>query len=207
MRPLAILGIDHDRVEPLLNRGPQLAGILKDLHFKFDEKSDLEPSFSLRRNPVHRGGVTYNENLEHPIGWQTSAGWVHSMAAYSTWLFLPLIVKGELIGCLVLAHSQPDRFDSAERTLAQGVANQAAIAMENARLYRQAQEAAVTSERMRLARDLHDSVTQALYTIKLYVEASTYGILGGKSGSRHPEPERNPDHRPGGDYRSAGVDL
>jgi signal transduction histidine kinase len=107
-------------------------------------------------------------------------GWRHSLAAYRTWLYLPLIVKAELIGCLVLVHSQPGYFDSTTRALAQGVANQAAIAMENARLYRQAQEAAVTSERMRLARDLHDSVAQAIYTIKLYSEASFMAYHAGK---------------------------
>jgi signal transduction histidine kinase len=52
--------------------------------------------------------------------------------------------------------------------------------MENARLYWQAQETAVTSERMRLARDLHDSVAQALYSVKLFVEASRKAFSAGK---------------------------
>jgi signal transduction histidine kinase len=103
------------------------------------------------------------------------------MAAYSTWLFIPLIFKGELIGSLVLTHPQPDRFDSTAQSLAQGVANQAAIAIVNARLFQQAQEAAVTTERLRLARDLHDSVTQALYTIQLFSEASRMAYLAGKA--------------------------
>ena len=49
-------------------------------------------------------------------------------------------------------------------TLAWALANQAAVAIENARLYDQARELAAFEERQRLARDLHDSVTQSLYT-------------------------------------------
>ena len=175
---VAILGIDHDRVDPLLNRGPQLAGTLKELPLNSVKKPILSHLSASREN-LYIEDVSTTKTLEHPMDDDLSA-WEHAMAAYRTWLFLPLIAKGELIGCLVLAHSQPLRFDSAERTLAQGVANQAAIAMENARLYRQAQEAAVTSERMRLARDLHDSVTQALYAIKLYVDASRMASSAGK---------------------------
>ena len=47
------------------------------------------------------------------------------------------------------------------------VASQAAIAIENARLYEQAREVAAYAERQRLARELHDSVSQALYGIAL----------------------------------------
>jgi signal transduction histidine kinase len=47
------------------------------------------------------------------------------------------------------------------------IAQQAAIAIENARLYERAQEAAVLEERQRLSRELHDSVSQALYSIAL----------------------------------------
>ena len=49
--------------------------------------------------------------------------------------------------------------------------NQAALAIENARLRVQAEQAAILQERSRLARDLHDSVTQLLYSLTLLVEA------------------------------------
>jgi signal transduction histidine kinase len=51
--------------------------------------------------------------------------------------------------------------------LATAVSNQAAVAIENARLYEQAQQLAALQERQRLARELHDSVSQALYGIAL----------------------------------------
>jgi two-component system nitrate/nitrite sensor histidine kinase NarX len=46
-------------------------------------------------------------------------------------------------------------------------ANQAAMALENARLYEQAQELAAIQERQRLARDLHDAVSQTLFSASL----------------------------------------
>jgi PAS domain S-box-containing protein len=174
----AILGIDHDMVKPLLNRGSQLAWILRELPFS-SVKNPILSHLSASRESLYIEDVRTTKTLAHLMDEDLSA-WEHFMASYCTWLFLPLIAKGELIGCLVLAHSQSLRFDSSERSLAQGVANQAAIAIDNAHLYQQAQEAAVTSERMRLARDLHDSVAQGLYAIKLYVDASRMALSGGK---------------------------
>ncbi|MEJ2413646.1 MAG: sensor histidine kinase [Anaerolineales bacterium] len=46
------------------------------------------------------------------------------------------------------------------------------MAIENAHLYRRAQQLAVIEERNRLARELHDSVTQALYGVTLHAEAA-----------------------------------
>jgi signal transduction histidine kinase len=55
--------------------------------------------------------------------------------------------------------------------LAVAFADQAALAIENARLHEQVREAAVMEERARLARELHDSVTQALFSMTLLAEA------------------------------------
>ncbi len=52
--------------------------------------------------------------------------------------------------------------------------------LENARLYSQAQDAAVKTERTRFARDLHDAVIQTLYAIKLHSEASRLALSAGE---------------------------
>jgi signal transduction histidine kinase len=83
------------------------------------------------------------------------------------WMALPLMRKDRLIGILVLAASEKQFFTQHHATLALAIANQAAIAIENARLYEQAQELAALEERQKLARELHDSVSQALYGIAL----------------------------------------
>jgi signal transduction histidine kinase len=53
------------------------------------------------------------------------------------------------------------------------------LAIENARLVAAAQDKAIWEERQRLARDLHDSVTQALYGVTLHAEAATRLLAAG----------------------------
>jgi PAS domain S-box-containing protein len=90
-----------------------------------------------------------------------------ALAQVRSWLAVPLLVKENLIGLLHIDHGDPGRFSEQDARFALGVANQAAAAIENARLYGQARRLAVLEERQRLARELHDSVSQALYGIGL----------------------------------------
>jgi signal transduction histidine kinase len=85
-------------------------------------------------------------------------------------LAVPLRVAGELYGGLVLFYSEARPFTGDDVNLAVAFADQAALAVENARLHEQAQQAAVLGERSRLARELHDSVTQSLYSLTLLAE-------------------------------------
>jgi PAS domain S-box-containing protein len=84
-----------------------------------------------------------------------------------TWMGIPLIVGGQAIGALSIEHDRPHAYTSSQAAMALAIANQAAVAIENARLYRQGRRLAVMEERQRLARELHDSVSQALYSIAL----------------------------------------
>ncbi len=80
---------------------------------------------------------------------------------------VPLMPKEQVIGILALSAEEPSYFTPHHAALALAFANQAAIALENAQLYEQAHEWAALEERQRLARELHDSVSQALYGIAL----------------------------------------
>ncbi|HAJ34545.1 MAG TPA: hypothetical protein DCL15_02460, partial [Chloroflexi bacterium] len=88
------------------------------------------------------------------------------------WMSVPLLINERLIGVLRLDHEEPGFFTRHSADLASAIANQAAVAIENARLYADAHKVAVLEERQRMARDLHDSVSQALYGIALGAHAA-----------------------------------
>ena len=92
----------------------------------------------------------------------------------------PLVVKGQVIGMLVLHHTEPNYYSAQGADLVMAFANQAAVAIENAQLYEQAQKLAVVEERQRLGRELHDSVAQALYSVTLYAQAAHMAMSAGK---------------------------
>ncbi len=87
-----------------------------------------------------------------------------------SWMGVPLTIKDQTTGILTLQHSEPDHFSPNQVELVLGFANQAAVAIENTRLYEQAQELAAIEERQRLARDLHDAVSQTLFSASLAAE-------------------------------------
>jgi signal transduction histidine kinase len=85
---------------------------------------------------------------------------------------VPLIAQGRSVGVLNLGSRSPQPVPYEELSLLAAIGQQIGVAVENARLYEEAQQLAIVQERNRLARDLHDSVTQALYGISLYAEAA-----------------------------------
>ena len=82
-------------------------------------------------------------------------------------LHVPITVDGEVFGVFGINYRQPRRFTGQEERLLLALAQRAALAIENARLFEQAQGKAALEERQRLARELHDSVSQALFSIAL----------------------------------------
>jgi signal transduction histidine kinase len=85
-------------------------------------------------------------------------------------LIVPVMVQNETYGGIVMCSIEPRNFSDDEVELAAIFANQVALAVESARLRSQREQAAAAAERNRLARELHDSVTQALFSATLVAE-------------------------------------
>jgi signal transduction histidine kinase/HAMP domain-containing protein len=97
---------------------------------------------------------------------------VRGMPEIRAELALPVMGRGELIGVLDIESDRLNAFEEDDIAILQSLANQAGIAIQNAKLYEQARQFAVLEERQRLARELHDSVTQEIYGVTMFAEAA-----------------------------------
>jgi len=84
---------------------------------------------------------------------------------------VPIKVGGDVFGVFSADYARPRGFGDDEQRLFIALAQRAALAIDTAQLYEQSQELAVVEERQRLARDLHDAVTQTLFSASLIAEA------------------------------------
>ena len=97
---------------------------------------------------------------------------VRGMPEIRSELALPVMGRGEMIGVLDIESDRLNAFDEDDLVILQSLANQAGVAIQNAKLYEQARQLAVLEERQRLARELHDSVTQEIYGVTMFAEAA-----------------------------------
>ncbi|HLZ27667.1 MAG TPA: histidine kinase [Chloroflexota bacterium] len=174
---IAVLTLNDARTTLTLAhmRGPD-AQMLLELHRTQYPVSDLGPAWDrlCRDEPVVIPDV---RTLHAESGLRQFEGADSGVVRSLMWI--PLVVRQQIIGILTIANATPDAFRDRDTTLALGIARQAAVAIENARLHERTRQAAVLEERQRLARELHDSVTQALYGISLYAEAADRALADG----------------------------
>ncbi len=89
---------------------------------------------------------------------------------FQSYLSVPILIKEQVYGAISLFYTQRHEFSKEEIDLVVTLADQAALAIANARLRIKAQKSAAAAERSRLARDLHDAVTQTLFSSSLIAE-------------------------------------
>jgi PAS domain S-box-containing protein len=88
-------------------------------------------------------------------------------AGWESYVAVPMLYHDRPVGVLIGYYPQDHDLGENDIKFLNALANQAAIAFENARLIAQAHDKAAMEERARLARELHDSVTQALFSMNL----------------------------------------
>ena len=93
-------------------------------------------------------------------------------------LAMPIKQGDAVVGILDLCSAEKDAFDDADMLIAQTLANQLAVAIENARIFDETRDLAVLEERNRMAREIHDTLAQGFTSIVIQLEAGEDSIEG-----------------------------
>lgn len=119
--------------------------------------------------------VRLHDIRRHPkFGW-----WPEAHPVLTDFLGMPITDGDEILGEVFLANKQePGGFTPADEELLRLLAAHAAIALVNARLYERESELTIVAERNRIARELHDAVSQKLFSLRLTVDAATALLVG-----------------------------
>ena len=100
-------------------------------------------------------------------------GWPRAHPDMGSFLGVPIVAGGEVLAELFLAEKDGGgEFTDADQALIETLAAHAALAVVNAQRTERARELSVAAERARLARELHDSVTQTLFSLTLATESA-----------------------------------
>lgn len=128
------------------------------------------------RQPLEKGllGKSYRTGLTVRVDDVASDPdyYVNTLFHTRSELCVPIVASGRVLAVLNLESRQPAAFTDEDTATLETAADVLASAIENARLYQRAQEAAVLEERSRLARDLHDSISQQLFSMTLTAQAA-----------------------------------
>jgi len=110
-------------------------------------------------------------------------GWPSAHPDMSDFLGVPIQDGSDVLGIIFAANKrQPGGFTERDERLLGLFASHAAIALTNARLYERGRELSVLEERARLARELHDAVSQKLFSIRAKARAAE--VLVGRDPDR-----------------------
>jgi signal transduction histidine kinase/predicted hydrocarbon binding protein len=165
----SILALEKDELAVQAYRGPIPREEARQMRFPL-EQALVNRQVIQGREPLVIANVRSDTPLAHMFR-QTAGDELTSKFGYvRSWLGVPLMAKGKMLGMLTLDHSQPSFFTARHVDLALTFTNQVAVAIENARLSALTEASAVAAERSRLARELHDAVTQTLFSSSLIAE-------------------------------------
>jgi signal transduction histidine kinase len=170
-----------------------LERVMKLFHANAGEIFLLEEADGVYRKAIHMGEAPKafselesfrpGEGLVGKVAQQASPHWITdvssdpgfvrravSKSGFKTVVGVPLTAPGKVTGVLTLAFHAERSIDDNESGLLASVGAGVGIAVENARLYRQARRVAVLEERDRIGMDLHDGVIQSIFAVGLTLE-------------------------------------
>jgi signal transduction histidine kinase len=144
--------------------------------------SGMSNALIARMGPLPRTHGLLGAMLESPEAYRTEdlhtdprfrGWWPSGHPDMRSFLGVPIVAPDGVIGAFYLTHKiDGDAFSPDDEELIGLLAAHAAIAITNARLYEHSRELSVLSERNRLALDLHDAVSQKLFSLVLTAEAA-----------------------------------
>lgn len=119
--------------------------------------------------------ATHTTQISSPAGddeWATSIRAILHPKPVEVLVCVPLTIQSKDLGVLLIWSERESRFTEQDNRMMTLFADQAALALNNARLHALNRQLAIEQERQRLARELHDSVNQTLYSIGMAAEAA-----------------------------------
>lgn len=164
-----LFGLTDSTLTALAVRGPRQPGRAAPFQLRLEGAETLAALFNGHR-PIRIADVGSADpaaELFRSLLNGDAAGLLEGIRA---WMWVPLAVKGRILGGLGLAHVRRSHFTVHHADLALSIADQVALTMVNAELYEHGQALAALQERQRLARNLHDAVNQSLFSAGLIAE-------------------------------------
>ncbi len=157
-----ILFVESDLVHVVRQRGYQARGLDKDW---------LNQRIPITKLAVLQQLMDVGKSMAIPDT-TTSPLWIGfpNLAWVNSNVIAPIRSNGKILGFLSLDSATPGYFTEVHAERLQTFADQAAIAIQNARLLERAKRAAILAERNRLANELHDTISQTLWSMSLLTE-------------------------------------
>jgi two-component system nitrate/nitrite sensor histidine kinase NarX len=144
-----------------------------------------EPAIHAVSSPVYNPTVHHVLSGEHALRCSEHGcqGYCEIISApyRISHLAAPLRIGRQIIGALCVGSSKPDSFKEYALDVLTKLASVAAVALQNARLYEQAERAATLEERQRIATEMHDGLAQTLSYLHMAVEQTALQVEAGQS--------------------------
>jgi diguanylate cyclase (GGDEF)-like protein len=168
-------------------------------HFPAERRAEIDPIYSASAYPATLRAMAdqtpYVASMADPLADAQEVAFLGSIGKRSI-AIVPLVAAGQAVGVVELTSTRPDAFSERELDIASMLAREAAMALENARLYETVHHQAFHDGltglpgralfRDRVARALaHAGATDAAHTAVLYIDLNEFKLLNDRLGHAH----------------------